>query len=89
MERAERQKELRRLAFDIRQGIMSAGIFTLDRVGLTQVWQERDEEIADSEKRLRVRNFAAQFGFDVMVDFDFSRAVFTVSRSGGGPGPRD
>ena len=88
MERVERQKELR-LAFDIRQGIMNTGIFTLDRAGLTLVWQEGNEEIADSEKRLRVKNFAAQFGFDVMVDFDFSRAVFTVSRGAGGPAPRD
>lgn len=75
----ERQKKLHVLASKIRQGIVESGISTLDCAEMASIWQEDGLEIPDAEKRMRVKNFASQFGFAVMIDFDLSRAVFIVA----------
>lgn len=67
------------LAHLLRKEVIKGGIYNLEGSDLESIWHIDGQELPITEKRRMVKNFASQFGFAVMVDFNLSRAVFIIS----------
>ena len=75
----EREMDIDSLAGRIRQEVSKAALYCLeDQAALALIWGD-DKTLSDTEKRMHVKNFALQYGFNAVVDFGLSCVVFRDS----------